>query len=303
MGRWKKVALGAVGVIAAVAVAAGVYVKVQASACDASLAKVYDVPLPVVTRSTDPAVLARGEHVARALGGCATRDCHGADLGGGQPLSFGPLGTARGPNISAKGTIAAYSDGELARLVKHGLKRDGRTVWFMPAQDFTWLPDADVAALVSWLRAAPAVDRPSEPSEYTVLAKVFDRRDAFALDVARRIDHAKVETPPAPAPTPEYGSYVVRVCTGCHGEQLSGGPIPGTPPSIPPAANLTPHATGLADWSYADFTTLLTKGVRKNGAQLHAIMPYEAFARMDDTERAALWAHLRAVPPRVFGGR
>jgi cytochrome c5 len=303
MGRWKKVALGAVGVVAAVAVAAGVYVKVQASACDASLAKVYDVPAPSVTRSTDPAVLARGEHVGRALAGCATRDCHGSDLGGGQPLPLGPIGTARGPNISSKGVIAAYSDGELARLVKHGLKRDGRTVWFMPAQDFAWLPDADIAALVSWLRAAPPVDKPSPPSDFTVMAKVFDRHDAFALDVARRIDHAKLETPPAPAPTPEYGRYVVRVCTGCHGEELSGGQIPGTPPSIPPAANLTKHATGLADWTYEDFTKLLNTGVHKSGAKLHAIMPFEAFARMDDTEKAALWAHLRAMPPRAFGNR
>ena len=40
-------------------------------AYDESMAKVYDFPIPQVTLSQDPAVLARGEHLTKSLGGCA----------------------------------------------------------------------------------------------------------------------------------------------------------------------------------------------------------------------------------------
>jgi hypothetical protein len=32
-------------------------------------------------------------------------------------------------------------------------------------------------------------------------------------------------------------------------------------------------------------------------------MPVEAFGKMNEIEKKALWAHLQAVPPAAFGGR
>ena len=121
----------------------GIYVIRMTSAFDASMERVYDVPIPGTTRSTDPAVIARGKHLVESLGACSTRDCHGADLGGGATLQLGPLGTLSGPNITPGGIGVAYSDGELARLLMYGIKRDGRGIRLMPAQDFGWLPDPD----------------------------------------------------------------------------------------------------------------------------------------------------------------
>jgi hypothetical protein len=56
------------------------------AAYDASVDKVYDIPLEPVSRSSDPAVLARGEHVVDAIAGCSSASCHGADLGGGETV-------------------------------------------------------------------------------------------------------------------------------------------------------------------------------------------------------------------------
>jgi mono/diheme cytochrome c family protein len=302
MKRWlKRIGLGVVALVVVLGGSAGVYAKMQASSFDASMDKVYDVPLPTVTRSTDPIVLARGKHLVDSVAACATRDCHGTDLGGGKTLEMGPLGTLSGPNVTQM--AALYSDAELARLVKHGIKKDGRSVRFMPVQDFDWLPESDVAAVVSYLRTVPKVDRPNGKIEIGLLGKVLDRRGQIILDVAGRIDHAHVESAPAPTPNAEYGKYVVRLCTGCHGEHLSGGPIPGAPPSVPTPLNLTPHETGLKGWTYADFDKLLTIGVRKNGKQLDPCMPIQAFGQMDDTEKKALWAALESLPPAPFGGR
>jgi len=288
------VAIGAVG--------GGIFVYTQTSAYDASMNKVYDVPPMAVTASKDPAVIARGEHLSKSLGGCATHDCHGEDFGGGRAIEMGPVGTLAAPNITTM--MPAYTDGELARVIRHGIKKDGRSVCFMPAIDFAWLSDDDVTALVSYLRTVKPSDRPnSGATRMKTLGKILDRQDKFAGDIARRIDHAHVETAPPPSPTKEYGKFVARLCTGCHGEHLSGGRIPGTPSNMAVPLNLTPDATGLAGWTYDDFEHVIQTATRKNGKPLDALMPVEALRNMDDTERHALFAYLQSIPATPFGGR
>ncbi len=53
--------------VALLALGGGSYVYMQCSAFDASMAKVYDVPIPNLTRSTDPAVIARGDHLVHSM--------------------------------------------------------------------------------------------------------------------------------------------------------------------------------------------------------------------------------------------
>jgi mono/diheme cytochrome c family protein len=264
---------------------------------------VYDVPAPTIVRSSDAAVLARGKHLAESLGGCATADCHGADLAGGKPLKMGPLGTLTSPNITAAGRGANYTDGELARLILHGIKKDGHSVAFMPSQDFSWWPDDDVQAVISYLRTVPPVSRPDGVFELGILAKVLDRRDLVQVDVARRIDHGKRPSAPKPEPTAIYGAFIGRMCFGCHGKSLSGGPIPGAPPSMAVPKNITAHETGIKDWTFADFDRALMTGVRKDGSKMDPMMPIEALGKMNGVEKQALWAYLRSVPPAPFGGR
>jgi cytochrome c5 len=299
----KRVLVGVAVAVAIAVTAVGVFAGAASSAYDASLDKVYDVPVPAVARSIDPAVIARGRHVVEAIAGCASAHCHGADLAGGRTIELGPLGKITGPNISGAGLGVAYSDGELARLIRHGVKRDGRSVRFMPVQDFRWLPDDDVAAVVSYMRSLPPADRANGPIELTTLAKVLDRRDAVVIDVARRIDHASYQAPPPPSPTADYGRLLANGCTGCHGAHLSGGRIPGTPSSIPTPADITPHDDGLARWTFDDFDRALSAGVRPDGKRLDPFMPFDATAKLDDTEKHALWAYLQTLPPRPFGQR
>jgi mono/diheme cytochrome c family protein len=282
---------------------AAAYAFVQARAFDASMDKVYDIPVPAVTKSDDPAVVARGKHLAESLTGCTTPDCHGADGAGGKLMSMGPLGTLVGPNITNGGLGAAYTDGDLFRLVRHGIKKDGRSLKFMPAQDFCWLPDADVVAIVSYLRSLPAVDRPNGPIQVGMIGKVLDRAEKLPLDVARHIDHANVGKGPPPEPTARYGELLSRICTGCHGPHLSGGRIPGAPSSLPVPTNLTPHETGLKGWTYEDFVKLLEQGIKKNGSKLDPFMPLQSFGKLDDTEKRALWAYLTSLPPTELGNR
>jgi cytochrome c553 len=303
MKRWlKRIGLGLLAIVVVVLVGGGIYVYTQTSAYDASIEKVYEVePLPIA-RSSDPAAIERGKHLASALAGCAMTDCHGPDLAGGKATDAGPIGTVVSPNIT--NILPAYSDGELARLIRHGLKKDKRTVRFMPVNEFNWMTDADLVALISYLRTVPQVSSTSTASiNIKTLGKILDRKGLIPIDVARRIDHGHIEIGPSPSPTAEYGRWIGRLCNGCHGKTMSGGPIPGAPSDFPVPLNLTPHETGLKGWTYEDFEKLSKTGVRKNGKKVASFMPVEALGNMDDVERRALWAYLEGLPPTPFGGR
>jgi hypothetical protein len=304
MKIWLKrigIALGALVLL--VALVGGVFVFLKTSAFDSSMNKVYSVPILKIERSTDPIVLERGKHLFEAIMPCGVGDCHGPGLGGGKQMDMGPLGTFAGPNVSAGGLGAAYSDGELARLIRHGIKKDGRSVLFMPSHDVEWLPDADLTALISYYRTLPPVSKPNGLVKLGTLAKILDRMDMIPLDIARRIDHEKAGRGPAPSPTKEYGQLLSRSCTGCHGAKLSGGPIPGAPPELPTPLNITPHETGMKGWTYEDFERVMVQGIRKNGKQLDKFMPIEAFGKQDEIEKRALFAFLQSLPPTEFGNR
>ena len=74
--------LKTIAAVVAAAVAGGaVYALVETSKFDASIDKVYDVPVPTLVASSDPAVVARGKHLVESVGACASSLCHGADLG------------------------------------------------------------------------------------------------------------------------------------------------------------------------------------------------------------------------------
>ena len=98
----------------------------------------------------------RGKHLAESLGACTA--CHGADLGGKAGEPMGRSASCTRPNLTTgKGGVGKqYSDAQLARVIRHGIKADGKSLRFMPAQDFAWWPDADRdrARLVPAQRAA-----------------------------------------------------------------------------------------------------------------------------------------------------
>lgn len=304
MKRWlKKIGLGLAVLLVLVGASVGIYAKTQTSAFDDSMSKVYDLPLGTLTLKNDPETLARGKHLAESVGGCKLTDCHGGDFTGGKTIELGPLGKITAPNITSKGLGAAYSDAELLRLLRHGVKKDGRSVRLMPVQDFNWLPESDMVALISYFRTAPGVDKPNGPIEIGVLGKIMDRKENVPFDVARRVNHANLEMAGPPEPTAAYGRFIGRGCMGCHGAKGSGGPIPGAPPSLPVPLNITPHETGLKGWTFEDFDQVVTTGTRKDGRKLNPFMPFEALGKMNETEKRALFAYLQSLPPVPFGQR
>ncbi len=255
-----------------------------------------------VALPTDSVSLARGRHLARALGKCA--DCHGDDLGGATIVDDGAMGRWTTPNLTPGGVAAERTDAELATAIRHGVDPKGRRLLLMPSAEYAHLGEADLAALVSYLRSVPRVDRPRASMRYGPVLRALIAFNAAPFFEADRVDHGrKAPEPPPAGVTVEYGAYLARIsgCHGCHGETLSGGKIPTGDPAWLPAANLTP--TGIGHYSEADFFTLLREGRRPTGTTVSSEMPVKWTREMTDDEIRAVFAYLQSVPPKEFGNR
>lgn len=248
---------------------------------------------------TDAAGLAEGRRLFLSRG-CA--DCHG-EQGEGRVVMDDAPGRLVATNLTE--LPQRFDDADYVRAIRDGIAPDGRPLVFMPSNEYHGLSDADVGALVAYLKTLPPVVSSLPTMEVRPLGHLLHVAGVFPLVPAERIDPAVPrEAAPTPAPTAEYGRYLAAGCTGCHGEGLSGGPIPGAPPELGIPANLTPHATGLLAWDEAEFTRAMRTGVRPDGTQLDPRkMPWRSLQHMNDVELAALYAYLRTVPPREAGSR
>jgi mono/diheme cytochrome c family protein len=262
----------------------------------------YDVAAGGVALPDDPASLAEGERLFVSRG-CGGADCHGPDGGGHVMMSDGAFGTIVAPNLT---TIARDLDAQdWDRAVRHGVRRDGRSLVFMPSGDFVAMPDRELALIAAYARTLQRVERDLPPTSPGMLARVLDLAGAIDLFPAARIDHAAVAAPDAePGRNVEHGAYLARLCTGCHGMQLSGGPIPGAPPELGNPRNLTFDDSGLAGWSEADFVRAMREGRTRDGTTLdRRQMPWPDLGRMTDDELGAIYLYLQTVPHVEEGNR
>lgn len=292
--RWLGRLLAALVLLGVVTVAAAYALS------ERRMHRVYRVTVDVPSVPPGASAVARGEHLA-TIRGC--RGCHGPDLGGVTFIDHALVARLSGSNLtSGKGGFTG-SDADRVRAIRHGVGRDGRSLLFMPAQEFSGLSEADMGDLLAYMHAVPAVDRTMPVNRVGPLGRALFLSGKLALLPAEVVDHHMQPAKPVPGATAAYGGYLASSCTGCHGPGLSGGHIPGTPPDWPDAANLTADPTGLADWSESDLRVALRDGVAKGGRKLSEHMPVRETRHLSDVEIAALYAYFRSVPAKPRGGR
>jgi len=269
-----------------------------------ALRKVWRVGETSLTIPSGDEAVARGEHLAITRG-CT--DCHGADLGGHVMMEVPAIGRMAGPNLThgAGGLPSGFGDADFERAIRHGVKPDGHAILFMPTRDFAALSDADTADLIAYVKSRPSVDRALAPSYIGPIGRTLFALGQLPMLEARLIDQhaphvARIEN----AATVEFGNYLARACTGCHGQHFSGGPIPGVPPDFPIPANITPDAaTGIGAYTKDDFYRVFREGKKRDGSAVNTFMPWQAMGRFTDTELDALWVYLRTVPALPKGRR
>ncbi|HXM19395.1 MAG TPA: cytochrome c [Candidatus Tumulicola sp.] len=257
-----------------------------------------------LTIPSDKASIARGKHWATSLAKCA--DCHAADLGGGGMNLDVPPFHGVAPNLTrGQGGIGAtFTNTDYVRAIRHGLDESGHALIIMPSDQYTSLSDQDLADIIAYVKSVPPVNRELPDTTVKPLGRILMGAGMLPPPPATVINHdGPWVAVMKPAASVEYGRYLAMTngCTGCHGAGLSGGPIPGLPPSAPKATNITP--TGIGGWSAADLTLALRTGKRPNGTTINPFMPWAATAKMTDQEMKALVMYVRSVPPRPTGTR
>ena len=124
--------------------------------------KTYDWPGPSLKTSTDSTVVARGNYLVNGPAHC--RSCHIANfddmiagdqgedvpLRGGIRFQMGPLGAMFTRNLTPDPTtgIGRYTDEQLFRMMRHGIRPDG-TASMPLLMPFFKMADDDLIAVVS----------------------------------------------------------------------------------------------------------------------------------------------------------
>lgn len=261
--------------------------------------------VPVAYAQPTPDVLKLGKYLYETRG-CG--ECHGMD-GAGRVITDGKAGGpyVRTPDITTSkvSMVAAYSEADWVRAIRHGIDPAGRALLVMPSIDYNRMTDADFSALVAYVRTLPPGKGEIGEVRFPLLLQAL-YGVGVVKDSAETIDHKLPPATPVPvAETREHGGYVANMCIGCHGPALSGGKIPGAPPDWPPASNLTPgEGTVMARYEAPEaFAAMLRTGKRPDGTEVNKAMPFESLKNLNELDIRAMHAFLRTLPPRKAGDK
>ncbi len=239
-----------------------------------------DVPAP----DRPDAAVAHGRHLARLMG-CL--DCHGADLRG-RTLELQAGFVIAAPNLTR--AAQSLTDEEFARAIRDGLGPDGKSLWGMPSQVYTYMSVADVTAILAYVHSLP-------PSGAATPAPRFGIRDRIAI-VAGRLEPTAADVEAAGAsldlgPRYEGGRYIARTtCAQCHGLDLTGS-----------LDGRTPDLVAVSRYRLADFFALLREGRAPDWRPMPVMhgLARRRFSEFRDYEVMALYDYLSAraaaLPP------
>jgi cytochrome c553 len=196
------------------------------------------------------------------------------------------------PDLTPSGPIKDWTDAQVIRAIREGVDKDGRPLVIMPSGGFHELSDADVQAVVAYLRSQPPSNRNLPAPSFTALAGAFFGAGMFPTSAQPPIN-GPVVAPPRAA-TADYGRYLTTAtgCKDCHGENLTGGQAGGPAPAGPNLFALVPY------WSQADFIKFFRSGTAPNGSQIDPNnMPWKDYSKVfEDQDLQALYQYLKSRP-------
>ncbi|MBY6048224.1 c-type cytochrome [Vannielia litorea] len=266
----------------------------------------------VCTQALSEPTIERGTYLVEGPMGCG--NCHtplgaegfvaGAELSG-RLVEQNEAFTAIAPNITPAGPSGTWSDADLARAIREGIRPDGSLIG--PPMPFTFyrgLSDDDLASVVMYLRSAPPVENDPGASTYNIPLP-----PAYGPPV-------EAVAAPTQGVTADYGAYLagpVAHCMECHTPMGATGPMVETdlgrggfqfygPWGTSVASNLTSHEDGLAGYTDEELAAMITQGKRPDGTPMLPPMPYGFLAKMSADDLAAIILYLRSLPPLPDAG-
>jgi mono/diheme cytochrome c family protein len=256
----------------------------------------------------------RGGYLVNGIAACG--NCHapldqnrrpiaGRGLSGGEVFDT-PAFKAYSPNITPdpETGIGKWTDAQLGKAIREGVRPDGTIIGPpMPIEFLREVSDADLAAIIAYLRAQPPVKNAVPKSVYKI-----------PLPPSYGPPLANVQTP-AKSDAVKYGGYLVSMghCMDCHTPQVkgrldmsqmgAGGRIFPGPAGQAVSRNLTPGANGLSEWTDADIDRAVRTGVSKDGSKLKPPMAFAFYQNVNAEDMKSVIAYMRSLKPLPFGGK
>ncbi len=211
------------------------------------------MPLASFVIPSDSALLAEGPRLA-SLWGCLG-GCHGEEGGGTVMFEQMLIGRIRAPNITT--ILPDYTDAELERLIRRGVKRDGRSVFVMPSRFLYQLDDAQLGSIIAHVRSLPKTkDRFKGGVKFGPMGRVFLALGEFQPSAEEVDPDSPWRAYPDLTDEAGLGEFWATIgCSECHGEDLRGGDD-GFAPSLEVVAT---------SYSPADFELLMRAGIGIGG--------------------------------------
>jgi mono/diheme cytochrome c family protein len=253
------------------------------------------------SRAADTSAVDRGRYLM-AIGICESchtpKDAEGKSdkeryLAGGHRV--GGLLSSNLTSDSETG-LGSWTDEQIIASIRNGVRPDGGPVRPpMGTYFYRNLSDADVKAIVAFLRTAPAIKNPVE--------RLAARGPAPKFEPVQNV------LDPDRGDMLVYGRYLAETighCFQCHTPRINGQPdqarlgaggntYTARGGGTIMAPNITP--TRLGSWSDDQIKSAITKGVRADGGQMASVMDYDLYARMTESDLSAMIAYLRKIPP------
>lgn len=258
--------------------------------------------------------LERGRYLVEGIAACG--NCHaardpkgqvipGRGLSGGMDFDT-PGFKAYASNITPdpETGIGKWTDAQLGKAIREGVRPDGTIIGPpMPIEFLREVSDADLAAMISYLRAQPPVRNPVPKSAYKIPLPPSYGPALANVQAPARSDAAK------------YGGYLVAMghCMDCHTPMVkgrldmsrvgAGGRTFDGPFGQSLSRNLTPGNAGLSNWSDAEVERAIRTGVARDGSRLKPPMAYDWYKNINAEDMRAVIANLRALKPLPFAGK
>lgn len=234
------------------------------------------VQLTADSAATDPI---EGRRMARIVGCWA--GCHGME-GEGDTDDMPGAYSVTAPTLSS--VLPAYSDAELVRLIRYGVKRDGRSAVGMPSYTFYPLGDADLASIIGHLRRQPPRPAVERNRVFGLGGRLKLLRGEWQTS-ADEVDRSMPRWGELPRRDAfERGRYLASItCSECHGLAFRGNPFEGGPSLIV-----------IAGYDLPQFRKLLRTGVPLGGRDLGVMawVARNAFVDFTDQEVADIYTFL-----------
>jgi mono/diheme cytochrome c family protein len=278
-----------------------------------SYKQTFEVPRTGLKASTDSTMIARGKYLVMGPAHCWT--CHVEDpstvnfeqgipsMSGGMELDLPLIAKIRTPNLTPdqKTGIGRYTDEQLSQVIRYNLTPQGHAL--IPFMTYNSMSDADIVAILSYLRSSKPVEKAIPEHDVTILGKLLMR-----FMVKPIVSEAHRAYTSAPDTTAEYGKYLaysVTNCNGCHTQRGPGGEYIGKPfaggtkKDVQTATfvvpNLTPDPkTGrIYQWSQQAFINRFRAGK----VYKEEYMPWDAYRHMNDNDLKAIYNFLQTLEP------